>query len=78
MRWVDQAFTKLDLNGDGFISLEEIMHKLPLMTTDPDDDIDSERLLEVCAQSAVFSAILHRRRAGRQPLSGVCWLCRES
>ncbi len=47
VRWVDQAFSKLDLNGDGYISLEEIMHKLPLMTTDPDDDIESERLLEV-------------------------------
>ena len=46
-QWVGQAFSKLDLNGDGYISLEEIMHKLPLMTTDPDDDVESERLLEV-------------------------------
>ncbi|CAL8463887.1 g3422 [Coccomyxa elongata] len=45
-QWVGQAFSKLDLNGDGYISLEEIMHKLPLMTTDPDDDVESERLLE--------------------------------
>lgn len=50
VRWVDQAFSKLDLNGDGYISLEEIMHHLPLVTTDPDDDIDSERLLEVPTQ----------------------------
>jgi Ca2+-binding EF-hand superfamily protein len=47
-KWVDEAFCKLDLNGDGFISMEEIMEKLPLMTTDPDIDLESERLLEVC------------------------------
>lgn len=45
--WVDEAFSKLDINGDGFISLEEIMERLPLMTTDPDIDVESERLLEV-------------------------------
>ena len=46
-RWVDEAFSKLDINGDGFISMEEIMDKLPLETTDPDDDMESERFLQV-------------------------------
>ena len=47
MRWVDEAFSKLDVNGDGFISMDEIMDKLPLETTDPDDDQESERFLQV-------------------------------
>ena len=47
VRWVDEAFSKLDVNGDGFISMEEIMDKLPLETTDPDDDMESERFLQV-------------------------------
>ncbi len=46
-RWVDDAFSKLDINGDGFISMEEILDKLPLETTDPDDDMESERFLQV-------------------------------
>ncbi|CAL5222918.1 g5351 [Coccomyxa viridis] len=45
-RWVDDAFSKLDINGDGFISMEEILDKLPLETTDPDDDMESERFLQ--------------------------------
>ena len=48
-RWVDDAFCKLDINGDGFISMEEILDKLPLETTDPDDDMESERFLQVSA-----------------------------
>jgi len=47
VQWVDNAFSKLDINGDGFISMEEIMDKLPLETTDPDDDMESERFLQV-------------------------------
>ena len=47
MRWVDEAFSQLDVNGDGFISMDEIMEKLPLETTDPDDDQESERFLQV-------------------------------
>ncbi len=27
--WVDLAFNKFDANGDGFLSLEEILHHLP-------------------------------------------------
>ena len=45
--WVDVAFARMDDNGDGFISLEEIMAKLPLVSTDPDDDVASTRLLDV-------------------------------
>jgi hypothetical protein len=45
--WVDMAFAKLDDNGDGFISLEEIMARLPLMSTDPEEDVQATRLLEV-------------------------------
>ena len=44
---MDEAFSKLDVNGDGFISMEEIMDKLPLETTDPDDDMESGRFLQV-------------------------------
>ena len=44
---MDDAFSKLDINGDGFISMEEILDKLPLETTDPDDDMESERFLQV-------------------------------
>ena len=44
---MDNAFSKLDINGDGFISMEEIMDKLPLETPDPDDDMESERFLQV-------------------------------
>ena len=51
-RWVDEAFSKLDINGDGFISMEEIMDKLPLETTDPDDDMESERFLQVILPTA--------------------------
>ncbi len=47
MRWVDEAFSKLDVNGDGFISMDEIMDKLPFETSDPDDDQESERFLQV-------------------------------
>ena len=50
-RWVDDAFSKLDINGDGFISMEEILDKLPLETTDPDDDMESERFLQVSIHS---------------------------
>ena len=45
--WVDVAFGRLDANGDGEISLDEILAHLPLLSTDPDDDAASERLLEV-------------------------------
>ena len=44
---MDEAFSKLDINGDGFISMEEILDRLPLETTDPDDDMESERFLQV-------------------------------
>ena len=44
---MDVAFARMDDNGDGFISLEEIMAKLPLVSTDPDDDVASTRLLDV-------------------------------
>ena len=55
---MDEAFSKLDVNGDGFISMEEIMDKLPLETTDPDDDMESERFLQVyfCLQSRLPEA----------------------
>ena len=55
-RWVDDAFAKLDVNGDGFISMEEIMDKLPLETTDPDDDMESERFLQVTSSSYTLTS----------------------
>ena len=55
-RWVDDAFSKLDVNGDGFISMEEIMDKLPLETTDPDDDMESERFLQVASSSYTLTS----------------------
>lgn len=39
--WVQLAFQKLDCNGDGFISLDEIIMQLPM-----EGSTDSERLLE--------------------------------
>lgn len=46
-KWVDLAFQKLDINGDGFIDLNELVSKLPV-----DDDVKgstakTERVLEV-------------------------------
>lgn len=51
--WVDVAFARLDANGDGEISLDEILAHLPLLSTDPDDDVASERLLEVTKPSTL-------------------------
>jgi len=65
--WVNEAFNKLDLNGDGFLSLNEIMDRLPLMTTDPDDDVESERLLEARPQKytmLLLSWLLQLSRTG--------------
>ncbi|KAK9823598.1 hypothetical protein WJX72_004124 [[Myrmecia] bisecta] len=41
-QWVDVAFSKLDVDGDGHISLEEIVSRLP---PELDDDDEEERLL---------------------------------
>ena len=59
------AFAKMDGNGDGFISLDEIMAQLPLMSTDPDDDVQSTRLLEVGRFLVLgFRVSLHAPAAG--------------
>ena len=44
-RWVDLAFGKLDSNGDGFIDLEELISRLPIVTGA--DNPESERMLAV-------------------------------
>lgn len=37
--WTDVAFEKLDSNGDGYISLDEIMSTMP--TSDSDDEANA-------------------------------------
>ena len=44
-RWVDLAFAKLDSNGDGFIDLDELIARLPVVTGT--DNSESERMLAV-------------------------------
>ena len=39
--WVQMAFDRLDQNGDGWLSLEELMQQLP-----DDGSSDAERMLE--------------------------------
>lgn len=46
-KWVEMAFQKLDVNGDGYIDLNELVSKLPV-----DDEVSTstsktERVLEV-------------------------------
>ena len=38
-KWTDVAFSKLDSNGDGFISLDEIVSTMP--TSDSDDEYNA-------------------------------------
>ena len=45
---MDLAFAKLDLNGDGHISLEEVMARLPALAGTQGLE-DAERRLEVMA-----------------------------
>ena len=44
-RWVDLAFGKLDSNGDGFIDLNELITRLPMVTGA--DNPENERVLAV-------------------------------
>lgn len=44
-RWVDIAFAKLDSNGDGFIDLDELIVRLPILTGT--DNPEAERVLAV-------------------------------
>ena len=43
--WVDLAFNKFDANGDGFLSLEEILQHLPAELAGASTQ---DRILEVC------------------------------
>ncbi len=47
-KWMDVAFSKLDSNGDGFISLEEIVSTVPGSDDARDDD---NRLIAVSQAS---------------------------
>ena len=50
-RWVDVAFGKLDSNGDGYIDLDELINRLPMLTGT--DNPEAERVLAVsCSLSA--------------------------
>ena len=42
--WMDIAFAKLDVNGDGFISLEELLSCLPEATATANAADEGERL----------------------------------
>eukprot|EP01026_Neomeris_dumetosa_P002941 TRINITY_DN10806_c0_g1_i4.p1 TRINITY_DN10806_c0_g1~~TRINITY_DN10806_c0_g1_i4.p1 ORF type:complete len:597 (-),score=64.72 TRINITY_DN10806_c0_g1_i4:571-2361(-) len=42
-QWIESAFQKLDQDGDGFISLDELITELPVSY---DDDMTDERLVE--------------------------------
>ena len=42
--WMDIAFAKLDANGDGFISLEELLSRLPNATLNANAADEGERL----------------------------------
>ena len=44
-RWVDVAFSKLDSNGDGYIDLDELIVRLPMLTGT--DNPEAERVLAV-------------------------------
>ena len=48
-RWVDIAFGKLDSNGDGFIDLDELLVRLPVLTGT--DNPEAERVLAVSPPS---------------------------
>lgn len=56
---MDMAFSRLDANKDGFISLDEIVAQLPF-NEDRGDDAAAERVLEVRAicEVAVLLQIL--------------------
>ena len=41
---VDAAFAKLDINGDGYIDLEELLAQLPFQTAEA---YEGERVMEV-------------------------------
>lgn len=41
-KWIDVVFSKLDVNGDGFISVDEIVRAMP-----GDSQDESDRLLAV-------------------------------
>jgi hypothetical protein len=49
-KWIDVAFSKLDLNSDGFISVDEIVRAMP-----GDSQDESDRLLAI-------SKVCHRPR----------------
>ncbi len=42
--WMDIAFAKLDANGDGYISLEELLARLPDAVDGPAAAVEGERL----------------------------------
>lgn len=42
--WMDIAFAKLDANGDGFISLQELLARLPDAAPSADAADEGERL----------------------------------
>ena len=47
--WMDIAFAKLDANGDGFISLQELLARLPDAAPSADAADEGERLNAVRA-----------------------------
>lgn len=43
-KWTDVAFSRLDSNNDGFISLDEIVNTMP-QSSDSSDDSDDAHLV---------------------------------
>ena len=52
--WVDLAFNKFDANGDGYLSLEEILHHLP---PELDGASTQDRILEVWSPESAFQTL---------------------
>lgn len=60
-RWVDLAFGKLDSNSDGYLDLDELITRLPMVTGS--DNPESERMLSVRAAMALDVMEIHHQTA---------------
>lgn len=47
-KWIDVAFSKLDVNGDGFISVDEIVRAMPGDSQDESDRLLALSKVRIC------------------------------